>query len=73
MQGSMISSRMANRASRVISSASLMMAWDRPSFLISIWMAVMPALVPATLKSISPWKSSTPWISIKVVKPPSSS
>ena len=25
------------------------------------------------LKSISPWKSSTPWMSIKVVKEPSSS
>ena len=60
MQGSMISSRMANRASLVISNASLMMAWDRPSFFRSIWMAVMPFLVPATLKSISPWKSSTP-------------
>ena len=31
-------------------------------------MAVMPVLVPATLKSISPWKSSTPWMSMKVVK-----
>ena len=26
----------------------------------TIWMAVMPSVVPATLKSISPWKSSTP-------------
>ena len=31
----------------------MMMAWER-SFLISIWMAVIPSLVPATLKSISP-------------------
>ncbi len=31
-------------------------------------MAVMPLRVPATLKSISPWKSSTPWMSMKVVK-----
>ena len=39
----------------------------------SIWMAVIPFLVPPTLKSISPWKSSTPWMSMKVVKDPSSS
>ena len=50
-----------------------MMAMVRPSFFRSIWMAVMPFLVPATLKSISPWKSSTPWMSMKVVKAPSSS
>ncbi len=49
------------------------MAMVRPSFFRSIWMAVMPFLVPATLKSISPWKSSTPWMSMKVVKAPSSS
>ena len=68
MQGSITSSRMAYRASRVMSRASLMISWVRPSFFRSIWMAVMPALVPATLKSISPWKSSTPWMSMKVVK-----
>ena len=60
MQGSMIWSRICTRASWVISRAFLMMAIVRPSFLRSIWMAVMPFLVPATLKSISPWKSSTP-------------
>ena len=56
-----------------MSSASLMISMVRPSFFRSIWMAVMPFLVPPTLKSISPWKSSTPWMSMKVVKPPSSS
>ena len=33
-------------------------------------MAVMPSVVPATLKSISPWKSSTPWMSVKVLHSP---
>ena len=33
-------------------------------------MAVTPSVVPATLKSISPWKSSTPWMSIKVLQSP---
>ena len=41
----------------------LMIFGVRPSILMSIWMAVMPFLVPATLKSMSPKKSSTPWIS----------
>jgi len=31
-------------------------------------MAVMPSFVPATLKSISPKKSSRPWISTMVIK-----
>ena len=30
----------------------------------------MPSFVPATLKSISPWKSSTPWMSVKVRQVP---
>ena len=47
------------------------MAWRRmfssmPLILISIWMAVMPFSVPATLKSISPRKSSSPWISVRM-------
>ena len=39
----------------------------RPSTLISIWIAVIPSGVPATLKSISPRASSIPWISVKIV------
>ena len=57
---SMISSRIWKRASRVMRNASLTISCLRPSFFRSIWMAVMPCFVPATLKSISPWKSSTP-------------
>ena len=71
--GNMISSRMAQRASKVFSRASLMISMVRPSFFRSIWMAVIPVLVPATLKSISPWKSSTPWMSMKVWNAPLSS
>ena len=41
-----------------------------PLILISIWMAVMPSLVPATLKSISPRKSSRPWISVNTAMLP---
>ena len=57
---SMTSSRIWKRASFVMAKASLMISCLRPSFFRSIWMAVMPSFVPATLKSISPWKSSTP-------------
>ena len=39
-----------------------------PSILISIWIAVIPLSVPATLKSISPRASSKPWMSVKMVK-----
>ncbi len=34
----------------------------------SIWIAVTPTSVPATLKSISPKASSIPWISVKIEK-----
>ena len=34
----------------------------------STWMAVMPFLVPPTLKSMSPKKSSTPWMSTMVIQ-----
>ena len=43
-----------------LAKAFLTISCFNPSFLRSIWMAVMPFFVPATLKSISPWKSSTP-------------
>ena len=38
-----------------------------PSIFISIWIAVIPSFVPATLKSISPRWSSSPWISVSTV------
>ena len=38
-----------------------------PLILISICKAVIPSLVPATLKSISPKWSSKPWISVNIV------
>ena len=45
-----------------------MMAGVRPCILRSIWIAVIPFLVPPTLKSMSPKKSSRPWISTMVMK-----
>ena len=36
-----------------------------PLILVSTWIEVIPSVVPATLKSISPKKSSIPWISVK--------
>ena len=41
-----------------------------PLILMSIWMAVMPSLVPATLKSMSPRKSSRPWMSVSTATLP---
>ena len=60
MAFSMTSDRISRRALRQRSRASAMISMVRPLFFRSIWMAVMPSVVPATLKSISPWKSSTP-------------
>ncbi len=37
----------------------------RPSILMSIWIAVMPCSVPATLKSMSPSASSDPRMSVR--------
>ena len=48
--------------------AAWRMSLVSPSTLISIWMAVIPLEVPATLKSISPLASSSPWISVRMVK-----
>ena len=45
-----------------------MISGVRPWILRSIWMEVIPCLVPATLKSMSPKKSSSPWISTIVMK-----
>ena len=44
-----------------------------PFIFISICMAVMPSVVPATLKSISPRKSSRPCISVSIATLPESS
>ena len=41
-----------------------------PLILMSIWMAVMPCAVPATLKSMSPRKSSRPWMSVSTATLP---
>ena len=37
-----------------------------PVILMSIWSAVIPSLVPATLKSMSPRWSSAPWMSVRM-------
>ena len=39
---------------------------DRPLALLSICRAVMPSVVPQTLKSMSPRKSSRPWMSVRM-------
>src|SRR5688500_3868050 len=49
-----ISPRMCSRASFACASASRMILRSSPSTLMSIWIDVIPASVPATLKSMSP-------------------
>jgi len=46
--------RMNSRASRACASAFSMMSEVNPPILMSIWSAVIPSAVPATLKSMSP-------------------
>ncbi len=55
--------RINSRAPFACSNTSRTMASVRPSIFVSIWSAVIPLRVPATLKSISPRKSSWAWIS----------
>ena len=43
-----------------------------PLTLMSIWIAVMPSVVPATLKSMSPRASSMPWMSVRIAYLPAS-
>ena len=62
--GSITSSRIYILASLVRRIASSTIGLVSPWILISIWIAVIPSFVPATLKSISPKKSSRPWISV---------
>ena len=55
--------RMNSRPAFACESASLRMSNVTPEILMSIWRAVMPSFVPATLKSMSPRWSSTPAMS----------
>ena len=48
-----------------------MISWVKPLILMSICRAVIPSLVPATLKSMSPSMSSTPWMSVRTANLPS--
>ena len=57
---SRIRSRMWSRPSRAWANASAMMAKLMPVLFMSIWSAVTPPSVPATLKSMSPSTSSMP-------------
>jgi hypothetical protein len=60
---SCILSRMKRRPSRACSSAVRRISNVTPEILMSIWIAVIPSRVPATLKSMSPRWSSTPAMS----------
>src|SRR6184192_4313473 len=60
-----------SRASRACSSAWARISWVRPLILMSICRAVIPSRVPATLKSMSPSASSTPWMSVSTANLPS--
>ena len=63
---SSIFSRMNSRARFACSSASRMISCVTPVILMSIWSAVIPLRVPATLKSMSPRWSSAPWMSVRM-------
>ena len=63
---SSILSRMNSRARLACSSAFSMISRVTPVILMSIWSAVMPSRVPATLKSMSPRWSSAPWMSVRM-------
>jgi len=55
-----IFSRMNRRPLSACASAVSRIVRSMPAILMSIWMAVMPFMEPATLKSMSPRKSSRP-------------
>ena len=63
---SSIRSRMNSRACFACESALLMISRVTPVILMSICRAVTPSRVPATLKSMSPRWSSTPWMSVRI-------
>ena len=60
-------SMMKSLASLVRRIASSTIGLVSPWILISIWIAVIPSVVPVTLKSMSPKKSSSPWISVRTM------
>ena len=66
-----ISSRMKRRTSRAWDSAWLSTSVGSPAILVSNWRAVIISAVPATLKSMSPMKSSSPMMSVRVTYSPS--
>ncbi len=63
-----IASKISSRALRACSSALDMISLVMPPILMSICSAVMPSRVPATLKSMSPWWSSAPAMSVSTSK-----
>ena len=64
--------RMKARPSLACCRARARMSKVRPVALLSICRAVMPSVVPVTLKSMSPRKSSRPWMSDRTTVLPSS-
>ena len=64
--GFIISSKIYCLAFLVLAKASSIILYDNPSTLISTWIAVIPFSVPPTLKSMSPKKSSSPWMSVSI-------
>jgi len=58
--------RMWSRASRACDRADRRISVVTPVILMSIWSAVTPCSVPATLKSMSPRWSSAPWMSVRM-------
>ena len=63
-----ISPRMCMRPAFACSSACAMISGVMPATLMSICRLVMPASVPATLKSMSPRWSSSPRMSVRTAK-----
>ena len=61
---SLIFPKMCNLPSFAWAKARRNVSFAMPFAFISIWRAVIPVSLPVTLKSISPRKSSIPWISV---------
>ena len=64
--GIIMSFNIYDLALAVLSNASSIILYVNPSHFISTCIAVIPFSVPPTLKSISPKKSSKPWISTNI-------
>ena len=60
----LISPKICSLPSLAWAKALLRVSFAIPLAFISIWRAVIPSSLPVTLKSISPRKSSIPWISV---------